>query len=780
MIQPMTPITLSLLLACGRAPDPQGKPEPTDTHDSAPPEEADDSAPIVEDSADSASLPAPGPCAGLILPDLRLNEIVAANLESSLDAAGDAPDWLELVSRASEDVDLAGWTLENEDGDAWTFAPLTLTPDQVLLVYASGEDSQGDPAAGEEIHTSFKLSAKHGGLSLRAPDGCVVDQASPDRLYGDVSYGRSADDPLAWEYFLEPTPGAENTTESRPGFAEIPTISPASGFYDGEVEVSISTTEEGASLKFTLGGVDPDDSSSDYTGDLRVDGGDGAEVVRARAFVDGLWPSRPATATYFGDTTIPDAAMYVFELTVDPPDLFSEDRGIYAFGPDDYEHSYPYFGANFWERWERPVHVQAWDAAGDLVLDQDAGIAIHGGYTRAFDQKSLRIYARSAYGPETFDGTFFSTEDLDEFHTLVLQIGMDWCSTHLEEVSVSQMFRDDDGVRYPSVDLGAWEPAQVWLNGQYWGYYNLRERTDADWIEAHHDVPADAIDRVELGWTHEPNWELEDGTWDNFYALNDWVAAADLSDPDQYAEFEGMVDVDDLATTILAEAWIGNTDWWWNNLRLWRPTADDGRWRWIIYDFGHGFPSPTYDQIGYSVTWTGDGLPISTALESDDFRTLVANQASDFLNTSLKADEAQARWDEMAARARPAMEAQFERWCSGTVDNYDSAVSTAHTFMGVRESQLRGQVEDALGLDGTARVLLSADPEGAGSFDLTAVHVEAPFSGTFFTGIPVTVTAVPAEGYTFSGWVEADLGSDATAVVELSGDRTLTAKFTAE
>lgn len=765
-------ILLLALLACSRE-KPTPVEEDTPPAHTGEPDSGGDSTP--EDTAPDT----PDPCADAAWPALRINELVAANLESWTDAAGDTPDWIELANRSGAAVDLDGWTLVNTAADAWTFAPLSLEAGALLLVLASGLDSQGDPALGEEVHAGIKLDAEDPELRLVAPDGCVWDEAAPDRLYGDVSYGRPDD--TVFEYYIEPTPGAENTTESRPAFAQTPILSPDPGFYDADVSVTVSSTEAGATLRYTLTGDEPSEEDALYAAPFTVVGGDQPAVVRARAWVDGLWPSRTASATYSEDASIPALGMYVISLIADPEDLFSDERGIYAFGLDDYEHSYPYFGANFWEEWERPVRVQVWSPEGDRVLDQDAGLSIHGGYTRAFDQKSLRLSARAAYGPQRFDHAFFGEHGLQDPSTLVLQIGMDWCSTHLQEVTLAELLRDPStGELLESADIAGWAPASVWINGEYWGYYNIRERPDGEWLEERHGVDADALDRVELGWTSSPHWELEQGSWDNFNALNAFVASADMTDPATWESFEAMVDLDSLATAVIAEAWIGNTDWWYNNLRLWRSTDEDGRWRWIIYDFGHGWTSLDYDQIAYSVTWTGDGLPIEAALRNDRFRALLANQTSDLLNTRLEGDAAQARFDAMAATIEPAMAAQNERWCGEPSGAWGGDIAYARTFVRLREDLLRDQVMDALGLPGTADLDLAAEPAGAGRFQLTAVSVDAPFSGTFYEGVPVTITALPAEGYRFAGWSDTSLGDDAMIEIELDGDDSLTARFEAE
>ena len=761
-------LLLLLLVACSQPDDP-------DTDEPVIASPTDDTGSVTHDSgdtADTAEPPEPDPCADAAWPALAINEVVAANLSGITDEDEESSDWIELLNRDEQAVQLDGWRLQDADGNSWGLPDVELAPGALLFVWASGKEST-DAA----LHADFKLAADDPGVWLLAPDGCAADEADPGRLYGDISYGREQDSG-AFGYFMEPTPDAANTTEWRPGFAEPPVLSPDPGFYDGDVEITATSDEAGAVVYVTRNGSAPDEGSYLPTGPLVLDAVEEPIVVRARAYVDGLWPSRVTTGTYSQDPSILDDGMYVISLTVEPDDLWDEETGIYSLGTD-YEPYYPYFGANFWEDWEKPLHVEIWDADGDKIVDQDGGIAIHGGYTRAFDQKSLRLYARSAYGPEVFKGQFFPNEDADEFNVLVLQLGMDWCSTHVIEPVVDELFRSEDGVRLPSIDIAAWAPAQVWLNGEYWGYYNVRERLDEEYIEHHHGEDPDELDRIELGWTSEPHWELEQGTWDEFDALNAFVAGADLSDEATWAEFDELVDLESLATAVLAEAWIGNTDWWYNNLRLWRPRREGGQWRWMVYDLGHGWTSPTYDQFATSVSWSGEGLPIADALENDAFRTLLANQASDLLNTSLKGDEAASRVDAVADRVRPAMEAQYDRWCGEPVSNWESDVAYAHTFASTRAAALRNQIKTHLGLSGEAAILLRTEPTSAGTFQLTAVEVEPPFTGTFFLGVPVTITAVPADGYVFSGWSDASLGDDPTIVVELDGPTTFTAKFDA-
>ncbi|MES2645065.1 MAG: CotH kinase family protein [Myxococcota bacterium] len=713
-------------------------------------------------------------------PPVRLNEVVAANHHGATDADGDTSDWIELALPAgAAAVDLSGWTLsdsnddDDDDAPGWLLPARTLDASAPLVIWASGKDRAGD-----ELHADFGLDALGEPLFLRMPDGCVADHVDTGRLYADVAYGRtdSDTDAGAWAYFLVATPGAANTTESRPGFADVPVLSPAGGFHADAV-VSATGTE----VRYTLDGTPPDEASRSFPRALDVDAAATPVVVRARAFEDGLWPSRITTATYSEDSTLAASGVRIVSLTANPPDLFDTTTGIYEYGPDA-EPNYPYFGANFWKVLERDVHVEVFAPGGERVVDQDAGIQIAGGYSRAFAQRNLELVSRSGYGPDAFDAPLFGDETIASFKRLYLRNGGDWCGTQLVDATVQSLFRDPDGHRNAAVDAQAYEPALVYINGAFWGLYELKERLDEGYIASHHGEDPDDLDRVKLGWTHDANWELEQGTWEAFDAL-EALAATDLSDPAAYAAFETLVDVDNFIAANVAHGWIGNSDWWGNNIRMWRPRSPvaggDGRFRWMVYDFGHGWPDWRFDHLGVTVGGSWKGLPIGAALANPAFRDRFVNIHADFLNTSFAGDVATARLTAFADEVRPVMAKQRERWCGGaTMPAWEASVLYAQVFADNRDDAVDETLRAALGLPGHAALSLRAEPAGAGAFHLAVVTVDAPFDGRYYQGVPVTLTAEPTEGWVFTGWDDG-LGAAPTITVPMDGDTVLTARFEA-
>jgi hypothetical protein len=107
------------------------------------------------------------------------------------------------------------------------------------------------------------------------------------------------------------------------------------------------------------------------------------------------------------------------------------------------------------------------------------GARIHGGYSRVFPQKSFRLYADHDYDEnKKFKYDLFPNqaydingEHIDSFSRLILRGG--------GNDFFGVMFRDEviqSLVSHLNIPTQAYRPSVVFLNGEYWGIYNIRER----------------------------------------------------------------------------------------------------------------------------------------------------------------------------------------------------------------------------------------------------------------------------------------------------------------
>ncbi len=329
-----------------------------------------------------------------------------------------------------------------------------------------------------------------------------------------------------------------------------PAFSQPPGFFTGPVTLDLSSADHEAVIVYTLDGREPIFLSPVYDGPLTLESRAGQpntisliptnfrnpaehygwrppagevfkiNVVRARAFRPGLAPSPIITGSYIID---PDLAgqipLPVVSLNTTAAFFFADDIGIYVPG-DNYIPGSIWSG-NYYETgdlWERPVHLEIFDQQGNLLLAQTAGARMHGWLSRHLPQKTFRLYARSHDGPSRFECTLFPDLPYDSYNRfLIRNSGGDWGQTGFRVLAVRAM------VDRMGFDTLAGRPVIHFINGEYWGRANLRERYDRHSLARSYGVPEDEVALL------VKNAEIEEGTVDDPANL---AAAAEQMDLD--------------------------------------------------------------------------------------------------------------------------------------------------------------------------------------------------------------------------------------------------------
>ncbi|MCA9527709.1 MAG: CotH kinase family protein, partial [Myxococcales bacterium] len=721
-----------------------------------------------------------------------------------LGAPGVAPAPQQFADAAHEAVLVAG--SQPEVFDLFPLADLLVPGENVLalelhdasaqssdtslipfLTFGFGSGRPGAPSMHLDlpnrfIHTDFSLSASGETLTLTAPDGCEVDRLVVGRLPADASYGPGADGQLG--YFIEPTPGGPNITEARRRFAAPPTLFPPPGHYPEGVEVTVDGG--GAEVRVTQDSSEPglDDPLAD--GAIPVGPAPGISVIRARAFAPNAWPSAIVTGTYL---VAPPSTLPTVSMVTEPSNLWDVDTGIYVLG-DSYQQNVPYFGANFWEDWERPLHVEFWEPGGEPGFSLDCGVKIHGGWSRANAQRSLRFIMRPGYGTASLEYPLFEGLDVQQFQRVVLRnSGNDWGGCNNGRCTPRSHLRDAVMHQIASglgIAVMAYRPVAAYLNGEFWGIYNIRERPDRPYLQAHYGV--DAVDLLEA------NVVVNEGDSDHYEQLLQVLRTEDIASPETYARVQALMDVDDFATYEIVQIFHDNEDWPGNNIKYWRPKTPEGKWRWLLYDtdFGLGWrnPNPAVDSLAFALRANGPNWPnppwstevLRTLVRNPAFATRFINRYADYLNTAFRAERTRDILARTAATVRPEMQAHLIRWASGNepaqaLGAWENQVNGIDTWLRDRPGHAFNHIAANFGLGARYALTLQADPPEGGSFQLTAAAVPPAFTGTYFVGVPVTITAVPAEGFAFDGWDTPELGAEATVVVSPPADATFTARF---
>ena len=203
-------------------------------------------------------------------------------------------------------------------------------------------------------------------------------------------------------------------------------------------------------------------------------------ILRARAYRDDCLPSLMDAQSYLFDVKNGGGTVYVASMVSDPYNLTSDEAGILVKGPNatsKYPYGMPGKGANFWMDWEREAHIEVFRPDGDALLSQECGIMLHGTHSRAADQKPFKVIARTRYGSNRFNAALFSRRNYEEYQSFVLRTGSQDAGRTRMRDAVLQQLAVGTGLMYQEYEI-----VVLYLNGQYWGQYNLRERVNPESI----------------------------------------------------------------------------------------------------------------------------------------------------------------------------------------------------------------------------------------------------------------------------------------------------------
>lgn len=711
-----------------------------------------------------------------------INEFLASNTVGATDENGQHDDWLELFNASNNPMDIGGMYLTDDLGQPtkWKIpdtnpTKTTIAPGGFLLFWLDGEPVQG------VLHANFKLGAGGEDIGLFDAAGNRVDGLSFGPQTANISFGRSSDGGSDFQFFINPTPLASNGGTAGGSFAEAPNASVEGGFFNGNIEVELASTTPNANIRYTLDGSEPDANSTLYTAPLPIEQ---STTLRARAFASGYLPSSVATQTYlFGGThTMPAVA-----LSFKPEDFFDPVTGIYP---------------NYTQDWGRPVQVEFFEEDGKLAFSQAATAEIHGTGSAQFVQKSLKIKALANNGDGFFQHPIFPDQPFFEYKNLLLRNGgQDWNVTMFRDGFVASLAADlgdlDGILAKPKLHLQAFRPSAAYLNGQYWGIHNLQEQMKTDYVAQHFDLKEGEFDLI------ENDAEVVAGDMERWNDFVDFLNTHSFFNEEHYKQLQLRLDLphfmDYAAFNIIAD----NADWPGNNLRRWRERdGNDARWRFLSFDFdfsfgllkieGNNLIFNTGDASANSLAraldatanawpnpwWTT--LPLRKAMESPAFRHSFINRSADFLNVLFAPDRVNKRIDEFEAAYEPEIQRHFDRWSAGW-NPWAENVLIMRRFGDERPAFIRQHFVDFFDeITGTATVSLSAEPHNGGGIRFSTLDLspeKLPWSGTYFTGVEIPMTADAAPGFVFSKWSNATLGLDATKAVTLSGDMAIAAIF---
>ena len=574
---------------------------------------------------------------------LKITEVCSHNTNSHRDAKGNYDDWVEIFNYGPRKIDLEGLYITNDknnlkkyrfEADSIHKRDLIVHKNTFRIIWCDKESFQGTR------HISFRLSSKGGFIALVAPDGVtIIDSLTFPPLPADVTYGLSHLQ-NKYQFFDEPWPSKWNVN-GKNRVCEKPKISPKSS-YQNVTKLNIKVKGETSNLFYNYQGAA---APQKWKNEIALDSVSSMVFYRK----DNSCARSEKVYRTFLDHSLEH--QNVVALTIDTLHLWHKIYGIHE-------------GKNYNRKMSRTSHFDFFED-NKRKVSAVVDINIHGAYSRTYPQKSLALKVSSDNDKKYLKHNFFSTVDNDSYKGLILRnAGNDWGSAKMRDVLAHSLIDND----YLSVNVQAFEPVVVYMNGEYWGAYNMREKINSDYLRYQYGANKDKVDIL------EKYKMVKRGKGQQFLKLQKYVSMNSLKKQDNVAGLKQWIDIDNYIDYQAIQIYIGNKDWPQNNVKCWRDIGRDGRWRWLIYDLDEGFKYPELDAINLALgldsarlqkfdsTYTRSTIILPKMIENKLLKEQLVNRIFDLMNFTFEEKRVKHFVDSITLLMETEMEQTLKFW----------------------------------------------------------------------------------------------------------------------
>ena len=608
-----------------------------------------------------------------------ISEVVSsANLTKPFSDASTS-DYAELYNGSDQYWDMSGWGLSDNVNwpRKWTFPQGTsIAPGEYKVILLDGTGTN----QGNHLRTTFKLSRTGGEmLTLSNADGTVLDRLYLPEIPTDVSYGRTLGR-NGFFYYDTPTPGTENGMGFA-GFAARPVFDHPSGIYYGELKVALSA-DPGVTIRYTTDGAIPTlENSQVYTEPIEIFG---TQVIRARCFQEGRQPSETATASYFMELY---HTLDVVSLVCDPQELWDPATGLLSRendhssrnrkNPEDAEvRKYNDQGERIlpfqtpvyrtYGKDDRQGYFEYFDhTTGEVILSQGIKMDLLGAYSLDMPQKSFKLRAQAALGDKYFNYPLFEERDYTFYKSLTLRnSGNDAVWTRVADGVQTRLV---DKYVHPNMPTLAWKPVVVYLNGEYWGHYNLRERKDRFSIGQFEGLDLETDKEILENITIlKGNSSVVQGSNKEYLAMiKELKDMSPNTNPAHLQYLKDNVDVDSYIDWFAVKMFFGDSDP--GNIMFYKLPTEGAKWKCLLFDTDYGLFDSSFNSPRSYLKDKGMGQQninntiFKKIIESDELRDKFLRRLGDIFQT-LTTEVMQQELDECTALIEPELNKHYQKW----------------------------------------------------------------------------------------------------------------------
>ncbi len=521
----------------------------------------------------------------------------------------------------------------------------------------------------------------------------------------------------------------------------------AAGFYDAAIQLKLTCSDNKALIFYTLDGSTPGKQSAKIKSGATISI-DKHTVLRFRA-KSGKQSSDVETYTFFIGQ---QHAMAVVSIAIEPHVLFHPEKGLFVKGPNS-KPNYPFRGANFWSRREYPSHIELFDEKGQLVFSDGKGFRLFGGMSRVFPQKSISIVGRKNYGKKYIKKRLFPSRENDKYKHFVLRnSGSDFCITQFRDVAIAIF-----GERMGLLSQAA-RPCVVYINGQYWGIYNMREKINRYFVEYRTGFNKDSLDLI------EHRQDVKRGSIKHYNEMRAFMRApsTNLANPAHFTKVAAMMDVDNFLNYQVLQIYVDNQDAG-GNVKFFRPQTPGGKWQWVLFDtdFGMGmYETEAFKNNSLAFHTKADGpvwpnppwstLNLRVLLQNPDFKNRFINRFADVMNSVFKPQNCIATIDSLERLYQPEMQQHLDRWKRGDIKDWHQRVDIMRQYALQRPAFMKQFLQERFQVGEDVQLMVKVESPG-GQVRLNGfLSCRDSLAGSYFKNIPIEIEAIPDFGYQFS------------------------------
>jgi len=623
-----------------------------------------------------------------------------------------------------------------------------------------------------QFHTNFGLSRGGETVFLHSPSQQLLSELYVEQEMPGQSSGSWPDGSLNAYLFDTPTPNASNnSSEPYAEYALKPDLLIPSSVSATPITVDMTNPNGGSSsVRYTLDGSEPSPTSSLFVAPLTIST---TTVVKARAFVLGKLPSKVATASYIIQ---PDHHTPIVSISTADSDL-NGPEGIFT---------------RWWRDDDIPAHVDYFDQEGTLTFSQRTGMQLDGGFggSRIQPQRSFRLELdNGTLGAGTVVAPLMPDRPArDRYSRLYFRNGSNQhlFLPHKDAAQVKMMAGATNSY------YSAWTPVTVYINGGYFGLYEMREKLDAEYFSTVDGAHTDSLELLTVSSWSGPMLYANEGSTAGFWQDISAARQLNITSPTYWNDLDQRFDLTWYTDYIIGQQWMGTTDWPLNNIKIYRSNTTGQRWRFCTVDLEtamapNGQTDPEFNALIFSSSQDPE-VPYTNiwqrSILNPRYHDYYINRFADVMNSAYLDERIEGIAQDCYDRTRPDMGDQLLRWRGSDTTALLLAFEGYHNaFVNdllQRTPVVRDDIQQFFSLPRQVDVTLDVHPAGAGKIHISTLRPDTyPWQGVYFDGVPVSITAIPESGFAFHHWHQNGLFTDTLAATFLDTLTTNSIQFDA-